>query len=496
MVDAANPADPERRRLHDDRRPGERASLRRNRWLATEVPPRRPRRPRGRHVGSGPPGGCARDGPSPLQDRSAAALGWTRPRAFDSRGNPSPRLWSWSTIVDPGNPPLYYSFLHGWLVFGDSEAALRTLSVVFGVLTIPLVYALGRTIRDHRLGIVERAAVRDLAVPGLVLARGAGVLAPHPRSDVGDVGRRLSPSRPGTIGEPARDRLGVARLRVGNDGRAPCARHGRVPADRGERADAGLVVDTRTRAAGLPAQLVARPGRGALPVGQLASGLPPPGRRTGGVLLDTAPDRGQRAEWRLRRLRRRHASHAVSPGGRRGRGAGSPRAVELEARSSVDRVRARLRPLGAARRVDRQRLETDLPDADADLVGRAAQPRRRGGRVVPATARPRSPRSRSSSCSPASVSGATTSCTTRRPGTRSRRTWTNGVQRGDTIVFSVGFLQIPFDHYYTAPADATRCPRSGSRERRTTCSPCSRRRKTRTRVWLIVSHPQDRAPTR
>jgi uncharacterized membrane protein len=64
-------------------------------------------------------------------------------------------LWSWSTIVDPGNPPLYYSLLHGWLVFGDSEASLRLLSALFGVLTIPLVYALGRTIRDHRLGIVS-----------------------------------------------------------------------------------------------------------------------------------------------------------------------------------------------------------------------------------------------------------------------------------------------------------------------------------------------------
>ena len=64
------------------------------------------------------------------------------------------QLWSWSTLVDPGNPPLYYSLLHGWLVFGDSEATLRIMSVVFGVLTIPLVYALGRTVRDHRLGIV------------------------------------------------------------------------------------------------------------------------------------------------------------------------------------------------------------------------------------------------------------------------------------------------------------------------------------------------------
>jgi uncharacterized membrane protein len=65
------------------------------------------------------------------------------------------QLWSWSTLVDPGNPPLYYSLLHGWLVFGDREASLRLLSALFGVLTIPLVYALGRTIRDHRLGIVS-----------------------------------------------------------------------------------------------------------------------------------------------------------------------------------------------------------------------------------------------------------------------------------------------------------------------------------------------------
>ena len=64
------------------------------------------------------------------------------------------QLWSWSAIVDPGNPPLYYSLLHGWLVFGDGEASLRLLSAFFGVLTIPLVYALGRTIRDHRLGMV------------------------------------------------------------------------------------------------------------------------------------------------------------------------------------------------------------------------------------------------------------------------------------------------------------------------------------------------------
>ncbi|HEY7666909.1 MAG TPA: glycosyltransferase family 39 protein [Actinomycetota bacterium] len=64
------------------------------------------------------------------------------------------QLWSWSMIVDPGNPPLYYSLLHGWVRLGESEASLRMLSALFGVLTIPLVYALGRSIRDRRLGIV------------------------------------------------------------------------------------------------------------------------------------------------------------------------------------------------------------------------------------------------------------------------------------------------------------------------------------------------------
>jgi mannosyltransferase len=71
-----------------------------------------------------------------------------------ARGSLS-QLWSWSRIVDPGNPPLYYSLLHAWLVFGDNETSLRLLSAALGVLTIPLVYALGRTIRDHWLGIVS-----------------------------------------------------------------------------------------------------------------------------------------------------------------------------------------------------------------------------------------------------------------------------------------------------------------------------------------------------
>src|SRR5438034_774575 len=63
-------------------------------------------------------------------------------------------LWNWRAVADPGNPPLYYSLLHWWLRFGDREGTLRLPSALLGITTIPFVYALGRTVRDHMLGVV------------------------------------------------------------------------------------------------------------------------------------------------------------------------------------------------------------------------------------------------------------------------------------------------------------------------------------------------------
>jgi mannosyltransferase len=64
-------------------------------------------------------------------------------------------LWT----VLPGfetNPPLYYTLLKGWRVlFGDSEAALRSLSALFGIATIPLVFAMGRMLGTRRSGWVS-----------------------------------------------------------------------------------------------------------------------------------------------------------------------------------------------------------------------------------------------------------------------------------------------------------------------------------------------------
>ncbi len=53
------------------------------------------------------------------------------------------------------HPPLYYYLLHLWLgPFGDSEFVLRFFSLVFGLLTVPLIYALGRRLLDTASGLL------------------------------------------------------------------------------------------------------------------------------------------------------------------------------------------------------------------------------------------------------------------------------------------------------------------------------------------------------
>jgi uncharacterized membrane protein len=152
MVDAANPTHPESGTLPKNTTEAGGAP-RRKRWISAE-PTAHPADPLGRAamvavllvVALGAVLRIYRIGAQPLWVDEATSLRF-------ARGSLA-QLWSWSSLVDPGNPPLYYSLLHGWLAFGDGEASLRLLSTLFGVLTIPLVYALGRTIRDHRLGIV------------------------------------------------------------------------------------------------------------------------------------------------------------------------------------------------------------------------------------------------------------------------------------------------------------------------------------------------------
>ena len=56
------------------------------------------------------------------------------------------------------HPPLYYWILHYWIqVFGTSESAVRLLSALFGVLAIPVIYAVGRQLFSKETGYLSVA---------------------------------------------------------------------------------------------------------------------------------------------------------------------------------------------------------------------------------------------------------------------------------------------------------------------------------------------------
>jgi mannosyltransferase len=61
-------------------------------------------------------------------------------------------LWNFQA-----NMAFYYFLLRGWLLLGDSEAAVRGLSVLFGVATIPATYLLGRYLFSEKAAIASAA---------------------------------------------------------------------------------------------------------------------------------------------------------------------------------------------------------------------------------------------------------------------------------------------------------------------------------------------------
>lgn len=61
-------------------------------------------------------------------------------------------LWDYQ-----GNMALYYFLLRAWIHLGDSEFAVRSLSVVLAVLTIPAIYFLGARLFDRATGLTAAA---------------------------------------------------------------------------------------------------------------------------------------------------------------------------------------------------------------------------------------------------------------------------------------------------------------------------------------------------
>lgn len=55
------------------------------------------------------------------------------------------------------NMSLYYLLLRGWLLLGHSEGWVRSLSALFAIATVPMVYWLGRRMFDARIGAIAAA---------------------------------------------------------------------------------------------------------------------------------------------------------------------------------------------------------------------------------------------------------------------------------------------------------------------------------------------------
>jgi len=65
-------------------------------------------------------------------------------------------IWQ-ATTSGEFNPPLFYWFEHIMLMFGNNEVILRFIPAVAGVLTIPLIYFVGKEFLDRTTGLIAAA---------------------------------------------------------------------------------------------------------------------------------------------------------------------------------------------------------------------------------------------------------------------------------------------------------------------------------------------------
>ncbi len=63
----------------------------------------------------------------------------------------------WETGFLDNNPPLFHYLTHAMLVLGESEFILRFLPALMGVAVIPIIYLIGKEVKDHNVGLVAAA---------------------------------------------------------------------------------------------------------------------------------------------------------------------------------------------------------------------------------------------------------------------------------------------------------------------------------------------------
>jgi mannosyltransferase len=73
---------------------------------------------------------------------------------------------AWAALVPqivPIMPPLYHFLFHFWAALGEDEATLRAFSALWGLLTVPVIYALGRRLFSPAAGLA--AALLTAVLP-------------------------------------------------------------------------------------------------------------------------------------------------------------------------------------------------------------------------------------------------------------------------------------------------------------------------------------------
>src|SRR3954471_9525844 len=71
-----------------------------------------------------------------------------------------------NTLANDRHPPAYFLALSAWSsLTGDSRLALRYLSMMIGLLTVALVYRMGRDGYGHRAGLYAALLMAVLSMP-------------------------------------------------------------------------------------------------------------------------------------------------------------------------------------------------------------------------------------------------------------------------------------------------------------------------------------------